>query len=164
MTPAALSTTLAVSHLPVAAGAGAGVAVWLAAGGQDVGGSAGGWGGVVDAADFGHAFAVAFLAFGQPRRQLGGGLGRGCGCGGAQRVGAHDDAFAVTGQHEHVARAGPGGLAAFVEVVEVAEVARGPLREPFDLAFAQGLPGPALDRGDGCVEGTACALDGGEAA
>src|SRR5664279_4636799 len=43
-------------------------------GGQDVGGAAGGGCGVVDGAEPGEAFAVTFLSFGQPGRQLAGGL------------------------------------------------------------------------------------------
>jgi len=61
---------------------------------------------VVDGAQFGHAFAVALLALGQPGRQLGGGLRGGPGGGRAQRLGAHHDALAVGREGQHVARIG----------------------------------------------------------
>lgn len=116
---------------------------------------------VVDGADLGHAFAVAFLSFGQPGGQLGGARGRCFGGGGPQRLGAHDDAFAVAGQHEHITVlaccVGTGG-------VELVEVGCCSLGKVFNLAFAELLSAGPSDGVDRVVEGTACGLDGGETA
>jgi hypothetical protein len=98
-----------------------------------------------------------------------GGLRGGLGGRAAQRPGAHHDALAVTGEHEHLAvlavvlavvLAG-GGLAAAVEGVEVDDAGLGEL---LDLAFAQLLAGAAVDRGHRVVERAAGGLDRGEAA
>ncbi len=111
ITVAASSTTLAVTHLALARGA-AGGAGWLLV--TDVGGSAGDRGEVIDGADLGEPFPVAFLAFTEAALEL---VGRCLGrlrCCWAQGIGAHDDALAVGGDDQHVAgvglRAGPGGV------------------------------------------------------
>lgn len=92
---------------PLAFGGGrrCGVAGFVAAV-QDVGRGPGNGREVIDGADLGEAFAVALLSFGQASAEFGCGVGCRLGGGGAQTVGAHDDAFAVTGQHDHVARFG----------------------------------------------------------
>ncbi len=140
---------------------GCGVGGFVAGGREDIGGGAHGRGGVIDGAHLGHSFAVAFLALGPSGGELGG--GRGCGCGGrrAQRVGAHDDALAVAGEHEHVV-AGPGWRLA--GGVEGFDVDRGPLGERLDLAFAQSLPGGLGDPGDRVVVGAAGGFGDREAA
>jgi hypothetical protein len=161
-TMAALSVTLAVSHLFADRGVGllgVGIGAGVLAGGEDVGWGARDRVGVVDGADLGQAFAVAFLALGQPGGQLRGGRGCGCGGGRAQRVGAHDDALAVDGQDQHVSAGTGRGTALGVEVLDVG---RGPPGELFGLAFAQPEPGGPFDRLGGVVEGAPCRFEGGQ--
>src|SRR5450756_1829452 len=105
-TLAASSTTLAVSQLLLAVGPAVTSARLAPAVRKDVGRGAHDGCRVVDGAQFGHAFAVALLALGQPGRQLGGGLRGGPGGGRAQRLGAHHDALAVGREGQHVARIG----------------------------------------------------------
>lgn len=145
---AATATTLARSHLPLAAGAGVASPVSSPLS-KDVGRGPGNGREVIDGADLGEAFAVALLSFGQASAEFGCGVGCRLGGGGAQTVGAHDDAFAVTGQHDHVARFGLGARRAGIERLEVH---RRPLRQPFHLAFADVLAGASLDGVDGTVE------------
>src|SRR6266545_2484078 len=136
MTSAASAATLAVSHLPRAAGPGG--SGWLVAGGggDDVGGGPHHGGRVVDSADLGHALAVALLAFGQAGGQLA--AGRGLGGGLPKRLGAHDDALGVAGQHQHV---GIGALLWCAGGVEVLDVGRGAHGQLLCLALAQQHPG-----------------------
>src|SRR5450756_3074658 len=125
-TLAASSTTLAVSHLLLAVGPAVTSARLAPAVRKDVGRGAHDGCRVVDGAQFGHAFAVALLALGQPGRQLGGGLRGGAGGGRAQRLGAHHDALAVGREGQHVARIG--GRRQLAGGVEIVEVARGAAR------------------------------------
>jgi len=130
----------------------------LVGAGHDVGGDARCGDGVVDAADLGHALAVALLALREPSCQLGSGLDGGLGRGRTERVGAHDDALAVTGEHEQILvgtrrRTTP-------LLVEAVEVGRGMQGERLQLALAQLLPGGALDRHPRVVERAPRALDG----
>ena len=111
---------------------------------------------VVDGAQFGHAFAVALLALGQPGRQLGGGLRGGPGGGRAQRLGAHHDALAVGREGQHVARIG--GRRQLAGGVEIVEVDRGAGRQFLHLTLTEPVPGGAL------VEGAAGGLDRGQPA
>ncbi len=142
-----------MSHLFLARGAET-AGAWLGCSpltGEDVVGGAGNGAQVVDGADFGEAFAVAFLALGQPGREFGsggGGFGRGLR---AQRVRAHDDAFAVGRDHQHVGAVDRlGGVVGGVEVFDVDRCRGG---ERLGLAFAEPLAGAAPDRLTGLVEG-----------
>jgi hypothetical protein len=115
--------------------------------------------GVVDGGDLGDPFAVAFLALGQPGRQLRAGVRGGLRGGWAQRVVAHHHALAVAGQHQQIS--GPSGRWPPVRAERV-EVGRGPGGEVLYLALAQVLPGDPLERVDRAVVGAAGCLDRGE--
>src|SRR5450759_2558501 len=138
-TLAASSTTLAVSHLLLAVGP-AVTSARLApqSGMKDVGRDAHDGCRVVDGAQFGHAFAVALLALGQPGRQLGGGLRGGPGGGRTQRLGAHHDALAVCREGQHVARIG--GRRQLAGGVEIVEVDRGAGRQFRHLTLTEPIP------------------------
>ena len=112
---------------------------------------------VVDGADLGQSLAVALLALGQTRSELGLAAGRRLGGRRAQRVMAHHDAVAVTGQHQHVAVVGRGALALGVEGVEVDRRAVG---EVLDLALSDALAGRPLDRLHSVIERPARRLHG----
>src|SRR5215471_6666140 len=120
--------------------------------GQDVVRRAGNGTGVVDAADLGHALAVALLALREPRGQLVRAPRRSLGGGGAQRVRTHDDALAVARDDEDVVRVAGGLLPLLVESVEVG---RGPLDQGLQLALAQALTSAPPDRLPNVVEGAA---------
>src|SRR6266508_3203370 len=130
---------------------------WLVAGGggDDVGGGPHHGGRVVDSADLGHALAVALLAFGQAGGQLA--AGRGLGGGLPKRLGAHDDALGVAGQHQHV---GIGALLWCAGGVEVLDVGRGAHGQLLCLALAQQHPGGPLHRLHSGAERAAGGLDG----
>lgn len=111
---------------------------------QDVGRAARDGRTVIDDGELGHAFAVLLLSFAQPRLELV--LGRGCGPLRllAQRLWAHDDSLAVTGDDEGVGVGGGGSIRLLVEGLDVGS---GALGELFDLALAEHDPGGALERG-----------------
>src|SRR6266508_707909 len=134
MTSAASAATLAVSHLPRAAGPG-----WAGRGGWSL-------------------VAVALLAFGQAGGQLA--AGRGLGGGLPKRLGAHDDALGVAGQHQHV---GIGALLWCAGGVEVLDVGRGAHGQLLCLALAQQHPGGPLHRLHSGAERAAGGLDGRQA-
>ena len=130
-------------------------------GGEEVGRGAGRRGRVVDGADLGHPFVVERLAAGQPGFGLGARPCAPAGGGGTQRVGAHHDPLAVGREHQQIAALSTRRAARRIEVLEVDCAQR---REFFDLAFAQPLPGLALDRFQRVLEATAGRLQGGELA
>lgn len=86
-----------------------------------------------------------------------GGVARRCGRGRPQRLGSHDDALAVAGEHQHLT-----GLAQVPRPgrVELVEVDCCPLRELLNLPVAQPLPADLLDRGGRLGERAAGTLDG----
>ena len=80
-----------------------------------------------------------FESLGQLRVRVGGG----CRGGGPQRIGAHDDALAVGGDHDHVAG---GSLGARLVLVERLEVLRGSGGQLLHLALADQDTGGLRDR------------------
>jgi hypothetical protein len=104
---------------------------------------------------------LRFSPFGQSGGEFaGGGLGF-LGGGRARRVPAHDDPFAVVGDHQQLLASASRATAPRVEGVEIG---RGRGGELFGLAFAQPHPRDTLDGLDRAVERATRRFDRGQAA
>ena len=115
---------------------------------------------VVDGADLGEAFAVAFLAFGQAGLQFGaGGLRLGCRRG-AEALGTHHDPFPVGRDDHDVALVGCHWLTGRVEVLHIRRRCQ---RESFDLALGDSLTRRAPDGQARLLERSPRSFDRGQA-